>query len=239
REAEREGRLDFGVHLELVGRPPRAAAGPLADLCPPGSEAPQAGQGAGCGPGAPPHQELNLHATLDAGPAHTVGRTEFRGNHTVRDSTLRRSLALQEGAPLDRDLLRRSLPRVNRMNLFDPVTEDNVTILPNPSSRRADVIVPLEQLSRGRWTISGPVGPPGFAGPLQAGIAARLPAWGRGILEGSTYYGVLSVSAFSPPILRLLSLSHRNEFLPLAVLERPYLPGQCWQSGLLLSLQLG
>src|SRR5262249_14942552 len=42
----------------LVGRPPRAAAGPQASLCSPLPARPEAGQGAGCGPGGPPHQTL-------------------------------------------------------------------------------------------------------------------------------------------------------------------------------------
>src|SRR5262249_30009545 len=41
----------------LVGRPPGAAAGPLAGLCPTPSEKPRAGKGAGSGPAGPPHHK--------------------------------------------------------------------------------------------------------------------------------------------------------------------------------------
>src|SRR5262245_52482107 len=43
----------------MVGRPPWAAAGPLAGLCRCSPGGPEAGQGAGCGPGGPPHKPLS------------------------------------------------------------------------------------------------------------------------------------------------------------------------------------
>jgi hypothetical protein len=70
-------------------------------------------------------------------------------------------------------------------------------------------------------------------------IAERLPPWGGGVLEASTYYATLSMSAFAHPLLSVLPLAAPNPFLPLLSLQRPLLPGQEWLSGFTISPQLG
>jgi hypothetical protein len=73
---------------------------------------------------------------------------------------------------------------------------------------------------------------------LEATVSSRLPPWGRGIFEASTYYLTFSVTGFSNPLIRLLPMRVTPSPPALLVLERPYLPGQALLSGFALSPQL-
>jgi hypothetical protein len=73
---------------------------------------------------------------------------------------------------------------------------------------------------------------------LEATLSSRLPPWGRGVFEASTYYLTFSVTGFSNPLIRLLPIPVRPSPPALLVLERPYLPGQALSSGFALSPQL-
>jgi hypothetical protein len=219
RESEKEGKLDFDLRLEVAesADPPQA---------PPGLS-------------FQPERWVDLSARVDTGPAYTVGRIEFRGNTSVSDSTVRRAFKLEESKPFDPDRLRRSLVRINNLNMFEPVSTANVQIRRDPASRRADVMISLKQRSRGRWFLSGPVGPFRMAGPLQAAVTSRLPAWGQGLLEASTYYLTFSMVGFANPFAKYLSFAPKRHFFPMVVLERPYLPGQGLLSGFSIAPQLG
>jgi hypothetical protein len=90
---------------------------------------------------------------------------------------------------------------------------------------------------RGAWNLSGPVGPASVAGPLEASIRTRLPAWGSGLLEASTYTVSLSMFAFMHSVL---PIGIPNiPFIPIAALTRPYTPGQGWKSGFMIVPELG
>ncbi len=78
-----------------------------------------------------------------------------------------------------------------------------------------------------------------FAGPLQASISSRLPLWGQGVFELSTYAASLSLVAFSHPLLPLLSIASNRHLLLVAALERPFTPGEGWKSGFVIAPQLG
>lgn len=184
-------------------------------------------------------RQATLKATVKAGPPYTVGRIEFRGNHAVSDLTLRRALVLDEGALFDRERLLRSLVRLNRMGIFEPVTTASLEVAGNPETRRVDLTIQLRQKPRARWYITGPVGPPSVSGPLTAAVASRLPGWGRGLVEASTYHAIISVSAFANPFWRFLPSAPRHNLVPLVTLARPQLPGQGWTSGFRISPQLG
>jgi hypothetical protein len=97
----------------------------------------------------------------------------------------------------------------------------------------------MHEKGRGRWSFSGPVVPVGVTGPFTASITSRLPAWGRGILEASTYYATFQLIALTPAVARLIPFVPKSGILPLATLERPFLPGQTWTSGFTISPQLG
>jgi outer membrane translocation and assembly module TamA len=186
-----------------------------------------------------PGRQVDLSARVETGPPYTVGRIEFRGHHAFRDSTIRRVFLLEEGALLDGERLRRSLARVNRLGLFETLTGEGVYVVRNPETRQAHVVVALKQRPRGRWSVSGPVGPLSFAGPLRGAIVSRLPGWGRGMLEASTYTFSFSIAGWANPLARLLPFMPQRAFLPLFALERPILPGQAWQSGFVIAPQLG
>jgi len=99
--------------------------------------------------------------------------------------------------------------------------------------------VRLIERKRGAWNLSGPVGPASFAGPLQASISSRLPPWGAGLFELSTYTASVSMFAFAHPILPLLAIGNKHPLLPVWVLARPFSPAYGWKSGFSIAPQLG
>jgi hypothetical protein len=175
---------------------------------------------------------------IQRGAAYRVGRIDFIGNHRFSDSSIRRNLLLDEGAPLDERLLRRSLARLNRTGRFEAIDEKNVIIARNERTGVADIKVRLGELKFGKWNFSGPVGPASLEGPLEASISARLPAWGRGLFELSTYTISLSASAFAKPILPALGLVSGTHW-PVVSLNRPFSAGDGWLSGFAIAPQIG
>jgi hypothetical protein len=121
--------------------------------------------------------------------------------------------------------------------MFENLEARNVIVEPNEKTGRADVTVKLAERKKGAWRISGPVGPAALAGPLEASLSARLPAWGRGLLELSTYSASLSLLAFYHPLVPILNAP--KAFTPIAALARPYIPGEGWKSGFSIAPQLG
>ncbi len=211
RDAERKGILDFFATLDVQRADPAPGTAPLAELT----------------------------AHVDQGPPYRTGRIEFTGNHRFSDSAVRRNLLLDEGAPLDRMLLRKSLARLNRTAWFDPLGEDSVQVHGNPATATADLNFRLTERQHRAWSISGPVGPLSIAGPLQASISSRLPAWGRGLFELSTYSASFSLVAFAHPLLPILAVASRGPVFPLVAIQRPFTPGEGWLSGFVVAPQLG
>ena len=176
---------------------------------------------------------------ITAGPSYRTGRMEFRGNHHVREESLRRMLLLDEGAPLDQALLRQSLARLNRTGWFEPLTESSVILNAPDGASRADVTIALKEKKTRSWYFSGPVGPMSIGGSLRLAIGTRLPPWGQGLLELSTYTLSLNLMLFPKPIGALIPFLPKRRFLPLATLDRPLLPGQALLSGFTIAPQLG
>jgi hypothetical protein len=187
--------------------------------------------------GAAPWVDATTATT--SGPAYRVDRIEFRGNHSFSDRSLRRTMLVDEGAPLDQMLLRKSLARLNRNGWFEPLTERNVALNTPPGSDRASVTIAVKEKKARSWSFSGPVGPMSVGGSLHFGIGSRLPPWGRGILELSTYAVSLNFFYFAKPAAALLPFLPNSRFLPLVTLQRQLLPGQRWLSGFAISPQLG
>jgi hypothetical protein len=209
RQAESSGHADFHARLDIAPAP------------------------------SGPDGWVALAVRLDPGPVYMVGRIEFRGNHSFGDATLRRAMLLEEGGPFDRERLRRSLARLNRLGFFEPLAEGDVAVEPVPGWQRVNLTLLLRQRPRGRWSLSGPVVPFGQSVFPDFSISWRLPGWGRSALEASTYYAAFSLFGIHSPILRALPHAAAGRALPLISLERPYLPGQAWLSGFSLSPQLG
>jgi outer membrane protein insertion porin family len=211
RVAERQGILDFAVTLDA-----RRVEG--------GDDA---------------HPLVDLAAAIDRGRSYRVGRIEFSGHHHYSEAMLRRNLLLDEGQLLDERLLRRSLGRLNQAMLFDPIGEHDVHVRTNPATGVADLRIDLHEHKGGAWNLSGPVGPASFAGPLEASLRSRLPSWGAGLFELSTWTAAISMYAFAPPLVPIASFATKHPFLPVLALQRPFLPGEGWKSGFYVAPQLG
>ena len=71
-------------------------------------------------------------------------------------------------------------------------------------------------------------------------IASRLPPWGRGIFELSTYYLSFSLIGYAHLIAAFLPMAfNKRGLLPVLSIFRPYTPGEGWKSGILIAQQLG
>jgi hypothetical protein len=185
------------------------------------------------------HADLaNITTAVQPGPAYHVGRIEFTGNHRYADAAVRRNFSLDEGQPLDRRLLRKSIARLNQTQWFEPIDDHSLVVQPHPTTGEADVLVQLTERKFRAWDISGPVGPVSLAGPLQASLGSRLPGWGRGMFELSTYVASLSLVAFAHPLIPWLAAS-AVRFQPVVTIQRPFTPGESWMSGFVIAPQIG
>ena len=170
-----------------------------------------------------------------SGPPYAVGRIVFTGQHRINDSTLRRAMVLRERDAFDFDKLRRSLARINEIGLAEPLAIADIAFTPHVDGVTADITIPLRERGRRWWSLSGPIIP--GLGSYQASISARLPPWGRGLLDASTYLVTINLLGLVRPLLGVLPLLSNAPPAAIA-LERPYLPGQGWLSGFAVSPQL-
>ena len=169
----------------------------------------------------------SLEPQVDLGKPYMVGRISFFGHKRYSDSLIRSHFLLDEGVPLDNMLLRRSVARLNASNLFEPVDEHGVHIITDAKTGTADIVVNLVERKRNYWNFAGPL-------PLTASLGARLPAWGKGVLELSTYSVSFNLLAFST----ILKLTTARRFLPVLSLERSFMPGAGLLSGFAYSPQI-
>jgi hypothetical protein len=198
RRAEAEGRLDFSAEVELArtGLPPEA------------------------GSGSGERRVEDLTARVWPGSAHAVGRIDFAGHSGLDDSTLRRAMTIYERDHLDVRQLRRSLARINDIGVFEPLALADISVARRDDGVTADLTISLRERKRRWWSVSGPMFP--GIGRLQASVSSRLPPWGRGVLEATTYFVSLNVAGFAKPFLFL-------------TLQRPVVPGQELLSGFAVS----
>jgi outer membrane protein insertion porin family len=183
-------------------------------------------------------EEVDLVTRVERGRAYRVGRIQIEGNKRFSDGLIRDNMLLDETDPLDSTLLRKSLDRLNRSSLFQPVDERNVSLQTDERTDIANVAIRLQERKAGSWFLSGPVGPMSIAGPLQFTLGSMLPSWGRGILELSSYYLSFSLMSYAEPLSWLVPTS-RHKFLPVIALQRPFSPGEGWKSGFSIAPQLG
>jgi hypothetical protein len=167
---------------------------------------------------AGPNEKVDLTARIWTGSAHAVGRINFSGHSGINDSTLRRALTIYERDLLDVAQLRRSLARINHIGVFEPLTLADVTVARRSDGVTADVTIPLRARKRRWWSISSPMIP--GLGALQGSVSSRLPPWGRGVFEATTYFISLNMVGFARPFLAL---------------QRPVIPGQELLSGVAVS----
>ena len=164
--------------------------------------------------------QLDLTARIWMGSAHVVGRIDFAGHSGINDSTLRRAMTIHERERLDVRQLRRSLARINDLGIFEPLALSNISVARRDDGVTADVTIPLRERKRRWWSVSGPMFP--GIGALQASVSSRLPPWGRGVFDLTTYFVSLNVAGFAKPFLFL-------------TLQRPVIPGQELLSGFAVS----
>ena len=175
---------------------------------------------------------IDVTAHVRMGSQYSVGRIHFTGHSAINDSTLRRAFSLRERDLFDVGQLRRSLARLNDIGLAKPVTFADIIVTRQTDGATADITIPLRTRGRRWWSLSGPIIP--GLGSYQASISSRLPTWGRGALDASTYLFTFNVLALAHSSLGVLTFMSKA---PPAVvlLERPVLPGQEWLSGFALS----
>ena len=161
---------------------------------------------------------LELTARISEGSAYAVGRIDFTGHSGINDSSLRRAMTIYERDLLDVGQLRRSLARINAIGVFEPLTLADIRITRQDDGATADLTIPLRQRKRRWWSVSGRILPD--VGTLQASVSSRLPAWGRGVFEATTYFVSLNMAGFATPFLAL---------------QRPVIPGQELLSGFAVS----
>ena len=161
---------------------------------------------------------VDLTARIWAGSAHAIGRINFAGHSGIDDSTLRRAMTINERDLLDVGQLRRSLARINDIGVFEPLTLADISVARRDDGVTADLTIPLRERKRRWWSVSGPMIP--GIGMLQASLSSRLPPWGRGVFEATTYFVSLNVAGFAKPFLAL---------------QRPVIPGQELLSGFAIS----
>ena len=161
---------------------------------------------------------LDVTARIWIGSPHTIGRINFAGHSGIHDSTLRRALTVFERDVLDVGQLRRSLARINDIGVFEPVTAADVTVVRQDDGVTADLTIALRPRKPRWWSLSGPVLP--GLGLLRASLASRLPPWGRGVFDATTYFVSLNVAGLGKPFVAL---------------ERPVIPGQQLLSGFAVS----
>src|SRR5262249_42643061 len=89
------------------------------------------------------------------------------------------------------------------------------------------------------WYLSGPAGPMSIGGSLRFMIGSRLPPWGQGLLELSTYTASLNLMLLPKPLGTLIPFLPNRRFLRIISVERPVLPGQGLVSGFPVAPQWG
>ena len=161
---------------------------------------------------------LDLTARIWVGSPHAVGRIKFTGHFGINDSTLRRAMTIYEHDLLDVGQLRRSLARINDIGVFEPLTLAQISVARRDDGVTADLTISLVERKRRWWSLSGPMFPGN--GTLRATLSSRLPPWGRGVFEATTYFVSLNVTGFAKPFLAL---------------QRPVIPGQELLSGFAVS----
>lgn len=130
------------------------------------------------------------------------------------------------------------MDRLNRSSLFEPITENDVAVVTDEKPGLADIRIRLKERKGRSWLLSGPLGPLSL-GSLQFSLASRLPSWGEGLLELSSWYASFSLYAYRDPFSLVVGSGSANKLLPVFALQRPFIPAQSWASGVSIAPQLG
>lgn len=171
----------------------------------------------------------NVTTEVERGAPFRVRRIGFYGLHRLSDTTARRNMLLDETAPLDQYLLRKSVARMMQTRLFDDFQARDVAIVRDEAHHVADIKIRLRERKLGAWNVAGPVGPASIAGPVRAAILSRVPWW-------ATYTVSIGMVAWQQTLIPALAV---KRFVPIFALTRGFLPGDSWRTGFSIVPQLG
>jgi hypothetical protein len=141
----------------------------------------------------------SLTAPTTLGPAYRVGRIDFFGSRRFGDLTLRRQFLLLEGEPLDELHLRKSVARIDRLGLFDPIDSSSVVVRTHAETGIADITLHVTDRKRSAWSFAGPL-------PLTASISTRLPAIPAFTVSASLFAFAHPLIPVRIPLLPVLAL---------------------------------
>lgn len=120
---------------------------------------------------------VDVTVEVDEDKLYRVGRIRFTGNHTTRDSVLRRESFLSEGDVLSTEMLKHTVRRLNQLGYFKPVEAPRIAADPRHDDR-LDVTFGLEEQSRNTFSLTGGTG--GLYGPTLTGSFSTTNLLGRG-----------------------------------------------------------
>jgi outer membrane protein insertion porin family len=120
---------------------------------------------------------VDVTVDVDEDKLYRVGRIRFTGNHTTRDTVLRRETFLNEGDVLSTEMLKHTVRRLNQLGYFKPVEAPRIA--PDPRhDDLLDVTFGLEEQSRNTFSLTGGTG--GLYGPTLTGSFSTANLLGRG-----------------------------------------------------------
>ena len=158
---------------------------------------------------------VNVVLNIEEDRQFYVREINFRGNTTTRDNVIRREFLLNEGAPFNSQALELSILRVNQLDYFEPIGEDDYDIQASVSDP-PEVEVTVNLTERGRNTLGFTGGVSGIGGSFLGvnyetnnflGMGETLAVSAQGGTRQSNYmFSLTEPYLFGRPILTGFSL---------------------------------
>ena len=93
-----------------------------------------------------PNHRVDIDLKIFEGEKFFLGRFEVKGNTTTRDKVIRREFALDEGAVMDMEAVKRSLLKLQQLGYFKISEEPDFQV--RPDDKKVDVTVKGQETSR-------------------------------------------------------------------------------------------
>lgn len=101
---------------------------------------------------------VNFNVAITEGKPFYVSRIEFQGNTVTRDFVIRRELALQEGQIYNSKLWKLSIMRLNQLNYFNPIKEDQDSVThENAQNGTVDLLLKVTEKGKNSIGLNGGV----------------------------------------------------------------------------------
>ena len=91
---------------------------------------------------------VDVSIEIDEGSVFLLRRLEFAGNATTRDQIVRRRVLQQEGEPYSKELMEKSVNRLNSLGRFEKLTMADVERRVDEKEHVVDVVVHLKEIKR-------------------------------------------------------------------------------------------